>query len=160
MANTIKYLINQFDLQSRLFKNATAGISDADSGKPMNPNTNHIAWLTGHTVSTRYSLANALGSQVQEPFPNLFRNEKGMDKSAKYPSMNELTKDWNSISETLNAALNAVSDEALDKKIPRPVPTGDTLGDLVSFIIHHEAYTLGQLGIYRRFHGLEPMKYT
>jgi uncharacterized damage-inducible protein DinB len=160
LANTIKHLINQFNLQSRLFNNVTAEISDEDSGKPMNRNTVHIAWLAGHTVSTRYSLANALGCQVQEPFPNLFKNEKAMDKAVEYPSMKELTKDWDSISETLKTALTAVSDEALDKKIPRPVPTGDTLGDLVSFLIHHEAYTLGQLGIFRRFHGMERMKYT
>ncbi|MDB5051303.1 MAG: hypothetical protein JWO30_4374 [Fibrobacteres bacterium] len=105
-------------------------------------------------------LANVLGIQVQEPFPNLYQNGKGMDTSAKYPSMKELTKDWNSISETVITALNAISDEALDKKGPQPVPTGDTLGDFVSFIIHHEAYTLGQLGIFRRFHGMEPMKYN
>jgi hypothetical protein len=160
MANTIRYVINQFNLQSRLFANVTAGISDTDSANPMNGNTNHIAWLAGHSVSTRYSLANALGVHAEEPFPDLFRNEKGMDRSAKYPSMRALTKDWNSITKTLELALTAIDDEALGKKTPQPSPTGDTLGDFVSFIIHHEAYTLGQLGIYRRFYGMEPMKYA
>jgi hypothetical protein len=160
LANTIKHLINLFNLQSGLFTNVTAEISDEDSTKTLNQNTNHIAWLTGHSVSTRYMLANMLGIQVEEPFPDLFRNGKGMDRSAEYPSMKELTKDWSSISETLKTALLAVDDEALDKILPQPAPTGDTLGDFVSFIIHHEAYTLGQLGIYRRFHGMEPMKYA
>jgi hypothetical protein len=160
MAGTLKYLINQFDLQSRLFRNVTAGISDADSVKTLNRNTNHIAWLTGHSVSTRYQLADALGLQVREPFPSLFENSKGMDKSAQYPAMKELTKDWDSISGILLSALKALSEEALEKKLPQPAPTGDTFGDFVSFIIHHEAYTLGQLGIYRRFHGMEPMKYA
>jgi DinB family protein len=160
MADPLKYLINQFHLQTRLFNNVTVGISDADSINPMNRNTNPIAWMIGHSVSTRYQLANVLGIQVQEPFPDLFSNQKGMDKSAEYPSVKELTRDWNSISESLENTLHAVSEEALAEKMPRPVPTGDTLGDFVSFIIHHEAYTLGQLGIYRRFHGMEPMKYT
>ncbi len=160
MANTIKHLINQFKLQSRLFHNVTSGISDADAIRTMSPHNVHIAWLTGHTVSTRYSLANALGCGISEPFPDLFRNEKPMDKAVAYPTMKELTQDWDSVSETLESALLAVSDETLDAKIPRPVPTGDTLGDLVSFLIHHEAYTLGQLGIYRRFHGMERMKYA
>lgn len=159
MGNSIKYLIAQFDLQSRLFHNVTAEISDEDSTKRINENTNHIAWLTGHTVSTRYDLANIMGIQVQEPFPDFFRNGKGMDGSAEYPSMKELTKDWNSISQTLRSAINASSEDALDKKGPPPVPADVSLGEYISFIIHHEAYTLGQLGIFRRFHGLEPMKY-
>jgi hypothetical protein len=152
----MKYLINQFDLQSRLFHNVTDGIPEEYSSKPMNRNTNHVAWLTGHTVSTRYMLANALGIKAQEPFPDLFRDGKGMDRSAEYPSMQELTRDWNSISTAVKHALETLGDEAWD----RSAPMGDTLGDFVSFIMHHEAYTLGQMGIYRRFHGMEPMRYA
>lgn len=160
MAEAIKYLINQFDLQSKLFRNVTAEISDDRSIEPINRNTTHIAWLTGHTVSTRYDLAKVLGIRVQEPFPDLFRNGKGVDKAAYYPSMKELTRDWESISGTLKSALETISEEALDAKRPQPVPDDVTIGDYISFILHHEAYTLGQLGLFRRFHGLEPMKYT
>ena len=160
MSNSIKHLINQFNLQTRLFNNVLAGISDADSMKQMNANTNHVAWLTGHTVSTRFMIANALGLKVKEPFPSLFENGKGMDKGAKYPSMKELTKDWNSVSEKIATALNTLTEDALQNKVPHPVPTGDTLGDFISFINHHEAYTIGQLGIARRYHGLEAMSYN
>jgi hypothetical protein len=78
MSNTIKHLINQFNLQTRLFSNVTAGVTDARAGKSMNENTNHAAWLTGHTVSTRYMLAGALGLTIEEPFPALFKNGKGI----------------------------------------------------------------------------------
>ena len=160
MSNSIKHLINQFNLQTRLFNNVTVGISDAAATTPMNENTNHAAWLIGHIVSTRYMLAGALGLKEAEPFPDLYGNGKGMDKTAPYPSMVDLTKDWAAISEKVSAALGSLSEEALATKMPRPVPTGDTLGDLISFLIHHEAYTIGQLGIYRRFHGQEAMKYS
>lgn len=160
MSNSIKHLINQFNLQTRLFNNVTTGIKDSDSTKQMNENTNHTAWLTGHTVSTRFMLAGALGLKEAEPYPELFQNGKGLDKNAKYPSMADLTSGWNSISEKVAAALNALSEEVLATKMPRPVPTGDTLGDFISFLMHHEAYTIGQLGIYRRFHGEEAMKYN
>ena len=156
----MKHLINQCNLQTRLFNNVTVDVADANSHKQMSINTNHIAWLTGHAVSTRFMLAGALGLKVQEPFPALYENGKGMDKTAKYPSMKELTKDWSSISEKLAKALGSLTEAVVATKMPRPVPTGDTLGDFVSFIMHHEAYTLGQLGIYRRFHGMEAMKYN
>lgn len=160
MSNSIKHLIRQFDLQTRLFKNVTVGISDADSVRQMNANTNHAAWLTGHTVSTRFMLAKALGLNVQEPFPALYENGKGMEKGAKYPSMKELIREWDSISEKIVNAMNALTEAALENKMPKPVPTGDTMGDFISFLMHHEAYTIGQIGIVRRFLGLDAMKYS
>jgi DinB superfamily len=159
MSNSIKHLINQFNLQTRLFNNATVDITDANAGKSINENTNHIAWLTGHTVSTRFMLAGILGLNVQEPFPALFQNGKGVDKTEKYPSMKELIAEWNSISEKVAAALTNLTEEAIANKMPQPVPTGDTLADFISFIIHHEAYTIGQIGIYRRVYGMEAMSY-
>lgn len=160
MPDSIKHLINQFNLQTRLFDNVTAGVTDADSQKQMNQNTNHLAWLTGHTVSTRYMLAGVLGLQEQEPFPAFYENGKGMDKDATYPGMSDLTKDWHPISEKIAAALEATTEEALAAKMPNPVPTGDTLGDFIAFLMHHEAYTIGQMGISRRYHGLQAMKYN
>ncbi len=160
MSNTIKHLINQFNLQTRLYNNVTAEISDSIASKPMNENTNHIAWLTGHIVSTRYMLATVLGIQDKEPFSTLFKNGKGIDRSANYPSMKELTNGWSSISEKVLVALNSLSEEVIASKAPRAVPTGESIGDFISFIMHHEAYTLGQLGIYRRFYGIEAMKYN
>ena len=160
MSNSIKHLISQFNLQTRLFNNVTAGVSDAVSQQRMNSHTNHIAWLTGHLVSTRFMFANALGIQAKEPFPELFENGKGMDPKAKYPAMEALTKDWNSISEKIAGALQALDEKALSNKMPRPVPTGETLGDFIAFLMHHEAYTIGQVGIVRRYFDLEAMKYN
>ncbi len=160
MSNSIKHLINQFNLQTRLFKNVTQEVTEANANKAMNENTNHMAWLVGHTVSTRFMLAGALGLKVQEPFASFFENGKGIDRTAKYPSMKELIADWNSISEKITAVLAGLSEEAINTKMPRPVPTGEALGDFISFIMHHEAYTIGQLGIYRRFYGMEAMKYN
>lgn len=160
MNANIQYLAGQFNLQTRLFSNVTAGVPDANSVKTLNENTNHIAWLTGHIVSTRFMMAAVLGITAQEPFPALFANSKGRDAAAVYPPMNELTRDWNSISEKIAAALEALPAEALQTKMPQPVPTGDTLGDFLGFLMHHEAYSIGQLGIARRFFGLEAMTYN
>ncbi len=160
MTSSIKHLISQFNLQTRLFNNVTSGVSDTDSLQHLNENTNKIAWPTGHTVSTRYMLANVLGMQEQEPYPALFANGKGFDKTAQYPSMAALTKDWNAISTKMVSALGSLTEEKLDAKGPFPVPTGETIGDLISFFAHHEAYTIGQLGIARRYFGLEAMKYS
>ncbi len=160
MSTPQHYLASQFDLQTRLFLNVVAEVSDSAATTRLNANTNHIAWLAGHTVSTRYTLANVLRMEVQEPFPALFGNRKGLDASAQYPSLTVLTQDWASLSEKISAAIKALPAEALSMELPQPVPTGNTLGDFLAFILHHEAYTIGQMGLARRFHGLEAMKYN
>jgi hypothetical protein len=101
-----------------------------------------------------------LGLPLQEPFPELFKNQKGMNTSAKYPSMQDLTQDWDSISESIKTTFSSISEDSLESKFPQSEITGSSLGDFVAFLIHHEAYTLGQLDLYRRFHGMEPMKYN
>lgn len=159
MANSIHHLVNQFDLQTRLFNNVTDGVSDAQSHQAMSDNTNHLAWLVGHTVSTRYMLANGLGIQDQEPYPDLFSDRRGIDRAATYPGMADLTRTWNDLSAKISGALRNLPEEALASPIPEPVPTGGTLADLIAFICHHEAYTIGQMGIVRKYHGLPAMKY-
>ncbi len=160
MSERVKSLISQYNLQTQLMRNVTSGINDTDAQSRLNENTNHIAWLTGHIVSTRFMISGVLGDPSNEPFAELFENGKGLDASAQYPSMEALMKDWDSISEKNLALLENLTEEALIQKMPRPVPTGDTLGDFLSFLMHHEAYTIGQIGIARRFFGLEAMSYA
>ena len=154
------HLVNMFNLQTRLFNNVTADISDEDAGKQPNGHTNHIAWLTGHIVSTRYMLANSIGLSEQEPFPDFFGNGKGRDDSASYPLMSDLVSGWNSLADKIAEKLGSMDEESLSTEMPRAVPTGNTLGDFISFLIHHEAYTIGQIGILRRYWNMEAMKYS
>jgi hypothetical protein len=153
-------LIGQYRLQEKLFANVTNDIKDEHSHKRMNENTNHLAWLVGHTVSTRFMLANLLGANESEPFPDLFAQGKGLQENAKYPSLGELTKDWTSVSRKLEDKLNSISEAELDANAPFPTPLGPSIRNFITFCAHHEAYTIGQMGLYRRFHGYPGMKYN
>jgi hypothetical protein len=153
-------LIGQFRLQERLFNNVTAEISDTHSLQRMNQNTNHMAWLIGHVVSTRYMILNVIGGNAGEPFPDLFAQGKGLQENAAYPTVKELTKDWNSVSQLMEEKLNSLSETELNANAPFPTPCGTSIKNFISFCAHHEAYTLGQLGLYRRFHGYTAMKYN
>ncbi len=74
--------------------------------------------------------------------------------------MDELTKGWDEIGKKLTARLSEMTDEELYSPTPFQIPTGNnTLQGLAAFISHHEAYTIGQLSIFRRFLGLSAMSY-
>lgn len=158
-SSSLSALVSQLQLQTRLFHNALSGISDKDAIRQINTNTNHVTWLTGHLVSSRFFLANVLGIRAQEPFPELFAERKGILPHAEYPGQQDLMKDWDMISDLLISKLQSITPERLNEKIPFPVPTGDTLESLIAFIAHHEAYTIGQIGLYRRYFGYAGMEY-
>lgn len=160
-STTMQAIVDQLNLQTRLFKNVTEGISDSDAQKHVAPKVNHAAWLTGHIVSTRYMMAGALGLEMQEPYPDLFANGKGLEEGTKYPAMAELLKDWDTISEAVVNKINSLSDDIAMNDLPQPTPIGDkSLKSFMNFCSHHEAYTIGQLGFLRRVLGYDAMKYN
>ena len=156
----MQQIISQLELQTKLFKNATKGFNENNAGK-LNGEANHAKWLTGHTVSSRYALANVLGLNQSEPFPELFSNRKGRDDNAHYPSMNDLVKNWDDISGKLISRLKEMKESDFNAPEAFPTPTSDgTYKGLIGFFAHHEAYTIGQIAYARRIHGMEAMQYN
>ena len=158
--SAIADLIGQFKLQEKLFNNVASDIKDEDASKRINGNTNHLSWLIGHAVSSRYMLVNVLGGNASEPFPDIFGQGKGMQANITYPPVKDLLKDWSGISKKLEERLNSLGESDLKATAPGPTPIGNTVRDFISFCAHHEAYTIGQIGLYRRVHGYSAMKYN
>jgi hypothetical protein len=160
VTNSIGPIVDQLNLQTRLLQNVISGINDEAAHKRLEGSPNHAAWITGHLVSSRYDLGNMIGINDKEPFPELLGNRKAIQPDLKYPSMSELTKGWDEIGKKLTKRLSEMTDEELSKPTPFPIPTGNnTILGLAAFISHHEAYSIGQLSIFRRFLGLSAMSY-
>ena len=160
IANPIGPIVDQLNLQTRLLKNVISGIGDEAAHRKLEGSQNHAAWITGHLVSSRYDLARMIGINDKEPFPELFGNRKAIQAEIKYPSMNELTNGWDEIGRKLTERLSKMTGEELNRPTPFPLPTGNnTIFGFAAFISHHEAYSIGQLSIFRRFLGLSAMSY-
>lgn len=160
MIKELELTIDKLNLQTQLYKNTLAGLKDDDVVKQFAPNTNHVAWLAGHLVSTRYMLANVLGINDSEPFPDIFAGGKGMQAGTKYPQASEMSRGWDEITEKIIGKLKTLSENEIKADAPQPVPTGKSVGAFINFITHHEAYTIGQLGLLRRLLGYPAMKYN
>ncbi len=158
---TLTPIIDMMKLQTGLFNNVTTGIADAHATVRTNGNTNHMAWLTGHLVSTRYTMAALVGLELQEPYPELFAKGKGFDENTTYPTMAELTAQWSEVSEALIAGLSQLTEEQLNGPAPFQVPFPDpTYRGVLSFFAHHEAYHIGQIGLLRKYFEYESMQYA
>ncbi|MEP7145079.1 MAG: DinB family protein [Ferruginibacter sp.] len=152
-------IIALYDMHTGFFSKAIDGISEDDAHNRLNTKANHIAWLTGSLVHERYELANDLGIEQKQTGNDFFKDHKGIQDGARYPSLAEFRKDWENISPLLRDALSNVNDVRLDKTFEMMPGESMRFYDLVSFMTYREANCIGQIALWRRLLGYEALKY-
>ncbi|MCI0716373.1 MAG: DinB family protein [Chlorobi bacterium] len=154
----IQPLLFLYDTHTGLFPNVIDGISDKDAHNRLNTKANHVAWLTGSLVQQRVEIANLLGADIKQAAHELFKDYKGIQDNVTYPPLKSFNPDWDSVTPVLRELLENVSDEKLDS-IFEMHEMSMPYFELIAFFIHREAYLIGQIGLWRRIMGYEPMKY-
>jgi hypothetical protein len=154
-------LLIQYDLHTTLFNNVLMDINEEESDIRVVPGINNIKWLAGHLVWGQLGLARIGGVKVDITWTDHFNTQlkEPVDPSIKVPSLEEIKKEWNNYAGPIRDGLEKVSDEVLNSLIEFPLPAFKTTESLWTFINHHQAYTIGQIGILRRALGKEAMKY-
>lgn len=156
---SISPIITQFQLQTRLFNNCLEGFNKEYNKQP-NATTNHAAWLAGHILFARTNMANLLGMNLPNPYDKLYANFKPLETGATYPEVPDVTKNWDELSNKFLAKLDGLTEDVLNSASPIQLPVSDgTMRGTLAFFAHHEAYHIGQLGLVRRYHGYDGMKY-
>ena len=154
-------LVTQFDLHTRLFNNVLDGLSDLEANSRTDKKSNNIKWLAGHLTSTRFSLKDAVGFEMKDPYATLFGHGQSLQDNIDYPSIDRIRELWNEISDRVSAGLSRLPEEVLNGPAPRRVPIGDdTFEGMLAFLMHHEAYHIGQMALIRKQLGRSAMKYV
>jgi len=153
-------LAHTLELNTRLVLNCLAGVDDPAARRRITPDTNSMAFLLAHLADARHFLADALGAPLPNPLADQLKYGKSEDEVGPLPELSRLVDAWQEISSHLVTALPDVSAERLDTPSATRFPIGDptTLGT-VAFLVQHESYHLGQLGLLRRALGLPAMSY-
>lgn len=151
-------LLLLYDMQTIFFLNAIDGISDKDTHNRLNTKANHIAWLVGSLVEQRYGIARDIGIDTRQTAHELFKEGKGIQDNIIYPELTQYKRDWDAISPVTRHALVEITDEKLDGKIQMG-GMEMTLFDMITFSIYREGNCIGQIALWRRLLGYEPMKY-
>lgn len=149
-----------YDTHTKTFISSLEGISAEDAANRMGTKANHMGWIAGSLVHQRYEMIKALGGTVDFTENDLFKDWKGIQDGATYPTPDEYIRDWQKLTPVLKDLLGKLSDEQLNGPDPLGMPGGEyTLFDTVSFLIDRESYCIGQLGIFRRLLGKEAIKF-
>jgi hypothetical protein len=164
-----KVLLDQYDLHNVLYNNVIADISDEEANKCVADPMNSVKWLAGHLLWAQGNLANIGGAKVEVKWRDHFHTKQGATPAdlaappSELPTLEEIKTKWNEDGPAIRAGLENLPDVALETviQIPHPIfPFDNTLAGLWAFINHHQAYTIGQIGILRRGLGKDAMKYA
>jgi len=151
-------LIVLYDLHTNFYHSAIEGISDEDATERLNTKANHVAWLAGSLVQERYELAKIFGEELKSDADDLFRDHQGINSEVVYPSLKSYAADWDKITPILRTALLAANDETLDKVLEYP-GMSFPIYEMVSFDMYREANCIGQIALWRRLLGYDPINY-
>lgn len=152
-------LVVLFDMHTKYFHSVLDGISDIDAQNRLQTKANHIAWLVGSLVQQRFEMANLLGIDQKQEAHKLFENNQGIKDNVDYPPLDQFKKDWDRITPGLRNAYMNVTDQKLDSDFEMMPDMKMKIYDLVSFITYREANCIGQIALWRRLLGYDPMKY-
>ncbi len=156
-----KPLLGQYDLHTLLFNNVLVDISEEESTIRLVPAINHVKWLAGHLVWGQGGLARMGGVDLNVVWLDHYNTQLTQPPGPELPipTLEEIMIEWNKYAAPIRDGLEKISQQALDTPIEFPMPAFATLEGLWTFINHHQAYTIGQIGIVRRGLGKNAMKY-
>jgi hypothetical protein len=153
-----KGLLTLFDYQTGFFPKALVGISQEDMHNRLNTQANHPAWLAGSLVQQRFRMASETGSGLKQTGEELFKDNKGIQDGAQYPTIEQYIQDWNRITPEAREALVMIDDKKLDSEVDMGT-FKMSYYELICFTIYREASLIGQLALWRRLLGYPALKY-
>jgi hypothetical protein len=161
-SSSMQVIIPLYRMHTQNFLNALEGIKEKDVKTRIEGRTNHILWIAGNLVNTRYWLADILGLPNKDPHEALFTMAKALDPAANYPDLQTLHKEWHTVSPVVYEKLLSVTDSLLEEAYPIGMETDylkENKRNMIAMALDRESYLLGQLGLMRRIFGYEGMKY-
>jgi hypothetical protein len=140
-------------------------INEEESNVRLVATINNVKWLAGHLVWAQGNLARMGSVQLEIPWVGHFLGAPASEKEksaakGELPTLQMIKDKWNEIGPVIRIGLENLAVEALNSPIEFPIPLFKTQEGLWTFINHHQAYTIGQIGILRRALDKEAMKYV
>ena len=161
MAKSIYQSEMIFNLNTRLFLNALAGVTEDQAKERISDHNNPLNWLAVHTVWARYNICALLGKPVENPYNGLFESFKPFDPNYNYATLAEAKAEWQKASDLLKEALATVTEEHLAAEAPFKSPIGDnSIAGTIAFLAQHESYDIGQAAFLKKYFTKEAMSYS
>ena len=151
-------------LHTRLLLNCLDEVSDETARLRPNEDANSMVFIALHLHDARHYMAKILRLDESNPFEAITAAANSIEAIEIYPSLAEMRTAWLEVTAALDRAFRELDFELI-ARLPSTVeyefPFEDqSLLGAVAFLLHHEAYHIGQLAMLRRIHRLPAMSLT
>lgn len=148
------------DLDTDLLLNCLEGLSEEDARRRLPGGGNSAAFLAAHLTDSRHFLAARLERPLTNPLSRYLADARGIEDVLEWPGLDLIRSAWLAVSRHLANVLAMLDGAALlDPESTRfPLGDGTRLG-VITFLVHHDSYHLGQLAFVRRQLGHPAMSY-
>ena len=149
-----------FKLNSHLFLNTLVDMDDDQASWRPTEQTNSAAYVALHLVDTRYYMATHVGLTLVNPFAAMLKDARSIRDLRTLPRLEDVRGAWKHVTGETRVRLGQLTTAHLDVKSSAKLPIDeDSTLDMVSFLMQHESYHIGQLGLLRKQMGLPAMSY-
>jgi uncharacterized damage-inducible protein DinB len=154
-------LSSLFDLNTDLLLNCLEGLSDGEAQRRLEAGGNSVTFLAAHLTDSRHFLVSRLGHPLPNPLARYLADVRSIEDITDWPTLDEIRYAWLAVSGHLRAVLRGMTAGELAEPDSHrfPVSDGTRLG-MITFLVQHDSYHLGQIGFIRRQLGKTPMSYA
>ncbi len=149
-----------FKLNSRIYLNCLDGMDDDQASWRPSDNSNSAAFIALHLVDTRHHIAGLVGLKLENPFASMVKGRKSIAEMRGLPALDELRDAWKGVTGEVRVRLGQLGEAELKQDTGSKLPIDDkSLLGALTFLMQHESYHIGQLGLLRKQVGLPAMIY-
>lgn len=152
-------LYDIFKLNSRLFLNCLDGMNDDQASWRAGDGLSSAAFIAMHLVDTRHGLAAKLGLELDNPFAEI-KGRKSVVEMRNVPGLDGTREAWKAVTGELRQRFAQLTEADLGKDSGTKLGIDDkSMLGYIGFLMQHDSYHIGQLGLLRRQLGLPAMSY-
>ncbi len=148
-------------LNTRLLRNCLDGVPDEKAAVRPSPDTNSATFIAAHLTDARFYLLKMLGVSHPNPIAAFLAGAKSIDEIKELPSLDQVQEAWSDVAHALRDRLESITAVELDAPVDTrfPMPNATLLG-VLTFLVQHDSYHIGQLAMLRKHAGLPAMSYA
>ena len=147
-------------LNTKLFRNCLDGLTDEQAAERPSPDTNSAAFIAAHLADSRYFILKLIGDARPSPLGRYLDGAKTIDDVKECPPLSETLAAWTAASHAIRDRFGTLSAAELDANVNMRLPAVQTVLGILTFLVQHDSYHLGQLALLRKYAGLPAMAYT
>ena len=149
-------LADLYNLNTKLVNKTLKDLSDQVAHKRVNDTGTSLHWIIGHIANSRHYVGGLFKAGTQFEKSDLFNGGTPMKEPSAYPSIAEIRKIFENVSEKFAKRIEELTDDDINKKLESKLPVDDdTMLGAISFFSLHESYHVGQLSFIRKQLGFD-----